>query len=261
MTNSQFDRYSSCIRALRPDFEREAPLPAELRMGGNGDFEVYYAPFDHVTTTAKVVLVGSTPGRTQAHLALKAARDALAAGASHREAESSAKVTASFGGAMRSNIVALLDHVELATKLGLVSCAELWGNRADLVHFTSVLRYPVFKRGKNFDGAGIVRQPLLRSEIDRWFAAECEALRDALFVPLGPAVTQACAHVVATGGLRADQVVESLPHPSPANGERIAYFLGRKSRVDLSKKTDPAKLDRARSEIERRIASWTPAPA
>lgn len=36
-----------------------------LRIAKNGDVEVYYSPFDYVTTSAKIVLVGITPGKTQ----------------------------------------------------------------------------------------------------------------------------------------------------------------------------------------------------
>lgn len=42
-------------------------------------------------------------------------------------------------------------------------------------------------------------------------------------------------------------------HPSGANAERIAYFLGRKSRSALSAKTNPDKLDRAREEMIRKV--------
>jgi hypothetical protein len=44
-----------------------------------------------------------------------------------------------------------------------------------------------------------------------------------------------------------------LPHPSGANAERIAYFLGNKDRKALSEKTDPLKLDRAKTELLSRI--------
>jgi len=45
-----------------------------------------------------------------------------------------------------------------------------------------------------------------------------------------------------------------LPHPSGANAERIAYFIGGKPRARLSVKVDPDKLDAAREQALRAIA-------
>ena len=46
-----------------------------------------------------------------------------------------------------------------------------------------------------------------------------------------------------------------MPHPSGANAERIAYFLGRKSREALCAKTDPAKLDQRCDSLRRAVAA------
>lgn len=45
----------------------------------------------------------------------------------------------------------------------------------------------------------------------------------------------------------------SLPHPSSASGERIAYFLGRKPKGLLSVKTNAARLDIARAGLVSKI--------
>jgi hypothetical protein len=47
----------------------------------------------------------------------------------------------------------------------------------------------------------------------------------------------------------------ALTHPSGANGERIAYFLGRKDRGELSAKTDASKLDAARAQLRATVAA------
>ncbi len=122
------------------------------------------------------------------------------------------------------------------------------------MHFTSALRYPVFEHGKNFAGSGIGTSPLLAGEVDRWFAAECRALPDALFVPLGPAALWACQRQVAAGRLHTTQMLQGLPHPSGANAERIAYFLGRKPRAALSAKTNAERIDAARERLKRQVA-------
>src|SRR5690349_2224573 len=78
-----------------------------LTLARSGDLHVAYAPFDHVAAEARLVVVGITPGLTQAVAALQEARKGLSAGHSHAQVLRNAKLTASFsGGAMRSNLVA-----------------------------------------------------------------------------------------------------------------------------------------------------------
>ena len=60
------------------------------------------------------------------------------------------KLTASFSGAMRSNLIAMLDGIGVAQHLGLKSAAELFTPGGERVHLTSALRYPVFKDGENY---------------------------------------------------------------------------------------------------------------
>ena len=254
--DSQFDRFADTLTQLSGDFAACQHLPASLYMAGDHQHEIYYAPFDHLTTSARVVLVGITPGRMQAVAALDTARRALRAGRSHQDAMALAKTTASFAGPLRKNLIDLLDHVGVADRLGIDSTAVLWVDQEHLVHFTSALRYPVFENGKNFAGSGIGTSPLLAAEVDRWFAAECRALPRALFVPLGPAALWACQRQVTAGGLREAQVLQGLPHPSGANAERIAYFLGRKPRHLLSSKTQPDRLDAGREMALRSVAGW-----
>ncbi|ATD66178.1 hypothetical protein CNR27_00840 [Luteimonas chenhongjianii] len=255
-TLSQFDRYAEAIASLPTAFATQMPLPNALRMTGDHRHEIYYAPFDHVTLTARVVIVGITPGRVQAVAALEAARQALRRGLPHTEAAEIAKATASFAGPMRRNLVDLLDHVGVANRLGICSTAEFWGAEQHLAHFTSALRYPVFEGGKNYSGGKLDASTLLMGELDRWFSTECRDLPAALYVPLGPTALKACERQVATGILQRDQILAGLPHPSGANAERIAYFLGRKPRHLLSAKTRPETLEAGRDRALRTVAGW-----
>jgi hypothetical protein len=255
-TGSQFERYADQIADLSADFAQQSPLPATLRMTGDHRHEVYYAPFDHVTSTARVVIVGITPGRAQAVAALETARRALREGRPHATALELAKATASFAGPMRRNLVDLLDHVGVAERLGMHSTAEFWGAERHLAHFTSALRYPVFEGGKNYSGGKLSASALLIGELDRWFAAECRVLPTALYVPLGPTAVEACERQLAAGVLRRDQILIGLPHPSGANAERVAFFLGRKARHLLSVKTRPESLEAGREQALRTVAGW-----
>ena len=81
-------------------------------------------------------------------------------------------------------------------------------------------------------------------------------LPNAVFVPLGPKVTEAVQAAAAYLGLSATRILSGLPHPSGANAERIAFFLGRKKHEDVSVKVDAARLTACRASLEREISSW-----
>ncbi len=189
--------------------------------------------------------------------ALVEARRHLMTGATEATAMERAKVFASFSGPMRRNLVAMLDKVGLAKHLGMASTDALWGSAVSRMHFTSALRYPVFLDGENYSGApDILRTPLLRSHLLRWFVPEFTALQKAVFVPLGPKVAIAVEAAAAEAGVDRNRILTGLPHPSGANAERIAFFLGRKARGDLSSQVAPDKILAARTALVGRLAGF-----
>lgn len=52
-----------------------------------------------------------------------------------------------------------------------------------------------------------------------------------------------------------NRLLPELPHPSRANGERIAYFLGQKAKEKLSRLTDPEKLDNSKKNMKKILKS------
>jgi hypothetical protein len=258
-----FRRFRPTILAASETEIRSDPtLAGRLVMARTGSMEIAYAPFDHVNVGARVVIVGVTPGAQQASNALLAARAAARAGRDDQEALAEAKVFASFSGAMRSNLVAMLDYIGLSAKIGVRSCGTLWTSDNGLAHFTSALRYPVFVGGHNYSGApAMTRTPMLRGALHEYLAAEANALPAAVWIPLGPAATEGVREVVRMGKLDPARVLEGLPHPSGANAERIAYFLGRKMREMLSVKTSASTIDAARERLMAQVAGVTATPA
>lgn len=245
MSASLFSRYASAIRNFSGNTADE-----HLLMDRDGRVSIHYAPFDYTNEKAKVVIVGITPGKTQMINAIAEARRQMASGASDERILAAAKRTASFSGAMRPNLVGLLNRIGLNQWLGITSCDALFGSASQLVQTTSVLRFPVFVDGENYNGTpNMLKHSLLRRYVIEHFGKEAQALKDAVFVPLGDKVAETLRFLVSQGVIKPEQVLDGLPHPSGANAERIAYFLGNKSREALSAKTDPVKLDRARERL------------
>jgi len=239
---------------------RSAPLrdvlaDEALLLARDGELSQRWAPFDHVPATARLAIVGITPGREQANNALRAFAEGLRKGQDTAAALRHAKLAGSFSGPMRANIVNMLDSIGLHARLGVTSCAALFDPAAELVHFTSALRYPVFVGGANYNGTpDMLRTLSLRSTVETFLAAEARLLPDALWLPLGPKPAAALEHLVAMGALRADRVLTGMPHPSGANAERISFFLGRKPREQLSRKTRPDLIEQARIGLLAQVA-------
>jgi hypothetical protein len=249
-----FADYADLIRSISFDsMDHGGSIDRRLVLASEGALEVCYAPFDHINERAKVVLVGITPGRQQMMNAFREAQRQLRDGRTLSDSSSAAKGVASFSGPMRANLVAMLDYFCLNEKLGISSCGSLFGQHADLVHYTSALRYPVFVNGQNYSGQPrMTRTPLLQKFLGDYFAAELRALPRAVFVPLGPKVAEALRFVAVKGD--ADRILDGLPHPSGANAERVAYMIEKKPRHMLSSQTPAGSIDEARNRLKRQIA-------
>jgi hypothetical protein len=231
-------------------------IPAAFLVAREKTLSAHYTPFDYVNERARVVVVGITPGFVQWKNAVREARRQLALGAALPEVLRAAKYAGAFSGAIRPNLVALLDHVGLQRWLGIASCATLWSADARLMHVTAVLRHAIFVDGKNYNGASpnMVATPLLQAQMLDHFAHEAAALPDAVYIPLGPKVGQALSWLAQRGVLDEARILHGLPHPSGANAERIAYFLGRKEKAALSSRTNGAQIDADRLALAAKMA-------
>jgi hypothetical protein len=250
-----FPRYADAIRGLNLEAIRgSGSIPDSLLIGREGSLSVHYIPFDWVNPQAKVVIVGITPGFTQFINAMREAQRYLKAGIDDESVLRETKRIAAFSGDLRLNLIELLDHFEIHRWLYIGSCAELFGASSHLVQTTSALRHPVFINGEGYNGTPrMTRHPMLRRLLLDYFAEEAKVLSSAIFVPLGPRVSEALSWLASEGVVDPRRVLGGMPHPSPQNIERIRYVLGRKKRSELSVKTNPDLLDAAGEEIRTKI--------
>ena len=197
-------------------------------LGQEGKLAVYYAPLDWINAGARIVLVGLTPGWSQTKIAFEECCVALRERLSEDGASKAAKAQASFAG-MRKRLCAWLDDLGVDDWLGVGTTDELFADRRDLVHTTSLIRYPVFvgADARNYTGyhPTPVTSPLLRSIIDEVLVPELAQLSDALIVPLGRSVAAALNAV----GVAADHCLFGFPHPSGANGHGPSQFAAERA--------------------------------
>lgn len=248
--SAMLDRFRSTIIA-NPNLSVDDP---RLLIDRAGDLAMYYSPFEFIQPKAKVVLVGITPGASQAATALRVLRRELSQGAGEVEALRNAKSTASFGGPLRTNLVAMLNSIGLNRTLGVDSCCDAFKDGSDLFHFTSALRFPTFHKGKNYSGRpSIASSRFLSSISDTLLREEATSLPNAIWIPLGKEPAAAVERLVSMRILEASKALDGLPHPSGANSERVSYFIGKKARSQLSSKTDPILLDGVRVKLARKL--------
>lgn len=255
MVAKYVDRYADLIRtATTALIDADCTLSGRLVIERRDNLTVSYAPFDYINRSAKIVLVGITPGRRQATDALLEFRRQLLAGSDLDTAVARTKKIASFSGPLRKNLVNQLDYFGIQRLLGMESCAGLFGAQSHLVHYTSALRYPVFLSEQNYAGSPrMTDHPMLLRHFVEHFGEEVRLLRGALFVPLGMQVSTALRYLTDRGILDPSRVLDGLQHPSGANAERIAYLLRRKPRAELSRLTRGDVIDRDRSKLETKI--------
>ena len=166
-------------------------------------------------------------------IAYREARQHLMAGRSLADACRLAKQEASFGGPMRGNLVRMLEELGLHKLLGISSVVDLFGSASHLLHTTSAVRYPTFKRGRNYTGSGpqLSRCTFLLRFAREILAPELCKLQGALFIPLGKSVAAVMKLLEKEGRIPVGRTLYRFPHPSGANGHRERQSTGCRSHV------------------------------
>lgn len=222
-------RLEPFIRSLpaKERYDKADLLVPQTLLSQAGSVEIYYAPHhEYVNRSARIVIVGLTPGWQQMELAYRTVRSALNQGLSAEAACREAKLTARFAGSMRTNLIGMLDALAIAARFGIPDAAALFDRDRTLLHTAAVLPQPVFAGGVNYTGH---RPPLLPGTMLHGLAveslrAELAAFGSALVIPLGRTVEQICRRLADDGVIREDRCLWGFPHPSGANGHRHRQF-------------------------------------
>ncbi|MCP9916247.1 hypothetical protein [Cyanobium sp. ATX 6F1] len=194
------------------------------------NLKAVWAPFDHINSSARIALVGITPGWTQAQTAYSVAKQALAEGLDYSTACKQAHSQAAFVGSMRTNLVKMLDQLGVNKAFNIQTTGDILGKPDPRVHATSALRYPVFchksREWKNYGG----HQPdalsigFFQTMLDTLLTEELASLpAGLLIVPLGIAVERFVNYALRDRQLHAT-ILQGFPHPSGANTGRPAQF-------------------------------------
>lgn len=202
---------------------KENILTDEFLIEKEEKLAMYYAPHnEYINTHSQVVIVGITPGWNQMKTAFNQIIGALDSFLSPEEMLKQAKIAASFYGQIRANLTSMLDQCELAEVLGLQSTDQLFTEERSRLHTTSIIRYPVFYKGKNYTGhaPAIHQSALLKRYAYDVFPEELNYISEsALIIPLGKVTEKVIAKVGEDF-----TCLTGFPHPSGANGHRVKQF-------------------------------------
>lgn len=232
---SKFETYKNKILSLPVDYKEE-DLKSEtflLDRDEKKHLEIYYAPFEYVNESAKVMIVGITPGLHQMKKSYSTILDPSNKDLSDEELLHQVKKNSSFEGPMRKYLIQMLDELGLHSYLEIASTSELFSSASNLVQTASVIRYPVFYKGKNYSGSTpkMLKTELLRKHIMESFTKELMSMKNPLIIPLGVNVTAVFDYLVENGYVTPDSVLYGFPHTSGGNGHRHRQFAENKEQM------------------------------
>lgn len=225
------EKYESLVSGVAPT--EIGDLDPRLCMFKDENIEVWFAPLGQQPITPDVWILGITPGWHQMRIAYEGAADLLNSGKSQSEASNLPKPNVAFAGSMRTNLIDMLDGIGLHIALSLPSSKDLFGSGR--LRTGSVLRFPVFKNGKNYTGSSPspLNHPFMKEMVDSILVKEIELVGKSFIVPLGKSVELVLSDLVQRQILDPRQILNGFPHPSGANGHRVKTY--KKNREQLTR--------------------------
>ena len=189
------------------------------------NIEIYFAPFDYINSKAKIVIVGITPGLQQ----MLQSYEVINQGKSLKEV----KDLSSFKGSMRTGLIKYLDELKINDILKIKSCESLFNKNSRYLHTTSLVKYPVFDKGKNYSGANILKKKILLDFIEKNFLEELKTLKKSIIIPLGNTVSSTIEYLNNKYDLKLRCFLKGFPHPSGANARKNIQFKENKRNMKI----------------------------
>ena len=220
-------KYLKQIKSLKK-INKSNATNSKFLVNKENNIEIYYAPFDYINPKATIMIVGITPGLQQ----MLQSFEVINEGKSLKEV----KDLSSFKGSMRTTLIKYLDELEINNILKIKSCKSLFNKDNKHLHTTSLVKYPVFDKGKNYSGANILKKKILLDFIEKNFLKELKTLQKSIIVPLGITVSSTIEYLNSKYNLKLSCFLEGFPHPSGANARKNIQFKKNKKKMKLTLK-------------------------
>jgi hypothetical protein len=217
-------KYLKKIKSLKK-ISKSNIVSGKFLIAKKDNIKIYYAPFDYINPKAKIMIVGITPGLQQ----MLQSYEVINQGKSLKEV----KDLSSFKGSMRTTLIKYLDELEVNKKLKIKSCESLFNKNSKYLHTTSLVKYPVFDKGKNYSGANILKKKILIEFIEKNFLKELKTLKKAIIIPLGNTVSSTIEYLNNKYDLKLACFLKGFPHPSGANARKNIQFKENKRNMKI----------------------------
>ena len=217
-------KYLKQIKSLKK-ISKQNIINNKFLINSDGNIKIYYAPFDYINSKAKIMIVGITPGYQQ----MLQSFEVINQGKSLKEV----KDLSSFKGSMRTGLIKYLDELEVNKKLKIKSCESLFNKDSKYLHTTSLVKYPVFDKGKNYSGVNILKKKILMEFIEKNFLKELKTLKKAIIIPLGNTVSSTIEYLNNKYDLKLACFLKGFPHPSGANARKNIQFKENKRNMKI----------------------------
>ena len=224
LVKHQMPKYLNQIKALKK-INKSIVTNNKFLINKEGNIKIYYAPFDYVNSKAKIMIVGITPGLQQMLQSFQVIND----GKSLKEV----KDLSSFKGSMRTTLIKYLDELKVNKKLKIKSCESLFNKNSKHLHTTSLVKCPVFDKGKNYSGSNILKKKILVEFIEKNFLKELKTLKKAIIIPLGNTVSSTIEYLNNKYDLKLACFLKGFPHPSGANARKNIQFKENKINMKI----------------------------
>ena len=217
-------KYLKKIKSLKK-ISKSNIVSGKFLIAKKDNTKIYYAPFDYINSKAKIMIVGITPGFQQ----MLQSFEVINQGKSLKEV----KDLSSFKGSMRTGLIKYLDELEVNKKLKIKSCESLFNKDSKYLHTTSLVKYPVLDKGKNYSGANILKKKILIEFIEKNFLKELKTLKKAIIIPLGNTVSSTIEYLNNKYDLKLAFFLKGFPHPSGANARKNIQFKENKRNMKI----------------------------
>jgi hypothetical protein len=217
-------KYLKKIKSLKK-ISKSNIVSGKFLIAKKDNIKIYYAPFDYINPKAKIMIVGITPGLQQ----MLQSYEVINQEKSIKEV----KDLSSFKGSMRTGLIKYLDELEVNKKLKIKSCESLFSKDRKYLHTTSLVKYPVFDKGKNYSGANILKKKILIEFIEKNFLKELKTLKKAIIIPLGNTVSSTIEYLNNKYDLKLACFLKGFPHPSGANARKNIQFKENKRNMKI----------------------------
>ncbi|MGG4480541.1 hypothetical protein ACM7Q1_06900 [Paenibacillus illinoisensis] len=217
---------------LKQRYSKADLLINDLKLGEAGNVEMYYSPHnEYINSSAKIMLVGITPGWQQMEIAFRTAVQALKRQATYETACQEAKFAARMAGVMRTNVIQMLQEIGLHHFLNVPHVSKLFDPECTLLHTTSLIRYPILVKQQNYTGhqPAITQNNFLYDAVLGSFLPEWSQLDEPLVIPLGKSVEAVLRQLLEEKRIREKRILWGFPHPSGANGSRLKQLQQNKA--------------------------------